>query len=295
MNIRSFTLLLQALFCSVFFASCKDWSKVKLPEGEAFDHIRFLYHLQNKELDESSGLSLSRDGRMWSHNDSNGEACLFSFDSSGQFLKKLYLEDTENVDWEDLSTVHYGGDEFILVADTGNNWRNRKQSPIYVAPIATQEKQLRPIKFSVSFGGEVINCESVAYDESSENLFLLEKNYDESARLYYIDTFMTGAQLRQAQELCRLNLETATAMDIKGNKAAILTLEKIYLFGKKDDESWLKAFKRKAKIIHFPEILPQPEALCFSLDGNSILISSETGDYGLAKAPIYEILLEGAK
>lgn len=295
MNMRGFTILSILLTLLVCVSSCKDWSKVEIPKGEAFNYIRFLHKLEDAGLDESSGLVMDKAGFLWSHNDSQGEPVLFRFDAQGKSLGKVTLSGVENVDWEDLSLVNYEGQEFILQSDIGNNWHRRDECPLYLIPTTGIGSEVNVLRtFTVSFGGESINCESVAYDDATDTLYLVEKNYDESARLYFIESFMAGDDKREAVELCRLDLEIVTAMDLKGSKAAILTPKVIHYYEKGLEQSWQDVFTRKSKKIALPEILPQAEGLCFSHDTQFLLMSSETDGHGLDLTQIYKIDLKAA-
>ena len=265
---------------------------------EAYGYLRYSHALEDSALDESSGMILGPKGSIWSHNDSQGEACLFVFPKDGKQSRKLSLANLENVDWEDLARVSYQKKDYVLVCDTGNNWHKRKESFLHLCELPKDVQSSQRLRLektvSVRFNEEVINCESIAYDESKDSLYLIEKNYETSTRLYKINDFMLGASERNAEELCILNLEIATAMDISrdGFSAAVLTPKAIHVYQRLESETWDEAFKKKSLNIALPKVLPQAEALCFTADGKSVLISTEIDGHGLKFTPIYEVSLE---
>ncbi len=78
-------------------------------------------------LNETSGL-LCLDGKIWTFNDSEGEAALYAFETtSGSILKKTIIKNAVNVDWEDITEDK----SHIFVADVGNNYASRDTMTIY--------------------------------------------------------------------------------------------------------------------------------------------------------------------
>ena len=298
MNMPSFTLLSRILFSSVFllFASCKDWSKAELPQSAYFDYLEFSHRLLAPEMGENSGIVVDRRGIMWGHNDSNGQARLFAFDQKGEFQSELTLDGVENVDWEDIATVNHQGSEYLLISDTGNNWHGREESPLYLVkrPDSLEAKmKVKPQRtITVRFEGDAIDCESITYDEETDTLFLVEKNYTKLAYVYSISNFMTSPESKRiAKKITQLHIETATAMDSRENKIIILTPYAVYLYERKEYETWTQALSAKPLRYDVPEILPQTEGLCFSHDGRYLFFSSETDGYGIGQTPIYRIRL----
>ena len=77
----------------------------------------------DNHLPEASGLAYSgrTDGVLWSLNDKGGEDRVFAISEQGERLVDLLLEDTKNVDWEDIAISLDDGVSYIYVSDTGNN------------------------------------------------------------------------------------------------------------------------------------------------------------------------------
>ena len=76
---------------------------------------------------ETSGL-MRFNNEIFTHNDSGGETALYSLDTlSGNIIESTYLNETSNVDWEDITVDA----DFTYVGDFGNNLGNRTDLKIY--------------------------------------------------------------------------------------------------------------------------------------------------------------------
>ncbi|MFB6317732.1 T9SS type A sorting domain-containing protein [Saccharicrinis sp. FJH54] len=83
-------------------------------------------HLDNL-VSESSGLEIV-DGRLISHNDSEGLPELFELDTvSGGIKRTIFLKNASNTDWEAVCS----DDDYIYVGDFGNNYGARTNLKIY--------------------------------------------------------------------------------------------------------------------------------------------------------------------
>ena len=82
------------------------------------------------QIDESSGL-IYLDGRLITHNDSEGVASLYEIDSlTGNVIREVAILNATNHDWED---VCYDA-EYIYIGDFGNNNGSRTDLKIYRIP-----------------------------------------------------------------------------------------------------------------------------------------------------------------
>lgn len=86
------------------------------------------------ELYESSALEWASDSTFFTINDSGNDPELFEFDQKGNILQVWDLEDwgCKNEDWEALAR----DDEFLYVADFGNNRNTRRNLRIYKLSLA---------------------------------------------------------------------------------------------------------------------------------------------------------------
>jgi len=141
---------------------------------------------------ETSGL-LCSDGKIWTFNDSGGEAALYCLDAgSGSLIRKTIVRSAANVDWEDVTE----DETHIFVADVGNNFGNRDSLTIYRIPktaLLTEEPVLIHdgiITFSYTedlvrreSGYSNLDCEALlAFGDS---LYLFSKDWIEESTSVY--------------------------------------------------------------------------------------------------------------
>jgi len=82
-------------------------------------------------LNEASGIELSPDGTIWTHNDSGNEAKIYQIDDQCNVIRTVNLLGVSNNDWEDLAL----SDSLILyVGDFGNNLNTRTNLAVYFFP-----------------------------------------------------------------------------------------------------------------------------------------------------------------
>ena len=98
----------------------------------------------SKILDETSGLEMI-DNTLVTINDSGNEPILYFMNQKGKIVSKRKVSGFKNTDWEDITK----DEEFIYVADMGNNYDTRRDLSIIKIPINENSKQnIAEIKFN---------------------------------------------------------------------------------------------------------------------------------------------------
>ena len=97
----------------------------------------------SKKIDETSGLEIV-DGQFITHNDSGGDPKLYYLDKEGKIVFERTLDGVKNNDWEDITK----DDQFIYVANMGNNFDTRKNLSIVKTPIDPSSNKAELIEFS---------------------------------------------------------------------------------------------------------------------------------------------------
>lgn len=98
----------------------------------------------SKILDETSGLEMI-DNTLVTINDSGNEPILYFMNQKGKIISKRKVSGFKNTDWEDITK----DEEFIYVADMGNNYDTRRDLSIIKIPINENSKQnITEIKFN---------------------------------------------------------------------------------------------------------------------------------------------------
>ena len=108
-----------------------------IPEDQSFDSAEIIETVVlPKIINETSGLEILNDVFI-THNDSGGEPSLYFFNLSGEIINSIKLEkesfwEIYNNDWEDITA----NEDYIYIADTGNNFGNRDNLNIIKVKIA---------------------------------------------------------------------------------------------------------------------------------------------------------------
>jgi hypothetical protein len=79
-----------------------------------------------QKVQETSGLA-RRGQVIWTINDSGDKAAIYGLDQQGKVIKKLFIGNGHNTDFEELSQ----DETYLYVADTGDNWGERKVLTVY--------------------------------------------------------------------------------------------------------------------------------------------------------------------
>lgn len=95
-------------------------------------------------LDETSGLEII-ENTLVTINDSGNEPTLYFMNQKGEITSKRRINGFKNTDWEDITK----DEEFIYIADIGNNYDTRKDLSIIKIPIQENSKHsIEEIKFN---------------------------------------------------------------------------------------------------------------------------------------------------
>ncbi|MGD8345829.1 MAG: hypothetical protein PVI83_01170 [Lysobacterales bacterium] len=264
--------------------------------------------LENRKLNEASGLQALADDAFLIHNDEKNE--LFVIDGRGRHLGSFELEGAKNRDWEDLARVPGPSGPLIVVADTGDNQAKRGKVRLYFFPAPDPdhygEKHESIHRLEVRYPDGPRDVESVAYDPSGRRILLLSKR-DQPPRLYGVPlttalenkkteanfiTTVPGFRPPTKRDILvnptrGLWVSQPTGMDISpdGRMAAVITYRSLYVFHRDDGQDWAEAFRTQPV-----EYLGPPgtydEAVAFSTDGKTVYVTTER-----RPAPVYRLVL----
>ena len=194
-----------------------------------------------KIINETSGLEFYNNNFI-THNDSGGEPSLYVFNEMGEVIETIGLNknpdfEIENNDWEDITNDN----EYLFVADTGNNFGNRDNLNIIRVSKGTDFMVDGIIKISYSdqesffprpkhkYDAEaiiVIEDKIALFSKDRENLntdlYLVDKNQNGSQILtsevsYDVNTLITGGDFDEDRNLLAL-----VSYNSKGNQYLLL-------------------------------------------------------------------------
>jgi len=222
-------------------------------------------HPLSKTIEETSGLEII-DNMLITHNDSGGEPALYYLDKEGKIVDTRKITGVKNNDWEDVTR----DDEFIYVANMGNNFDTRKNLSIIKIPI----------KKSLNETVEVINF---LYPEQKKfNTIYSKSQYDAEGIVSINDDLIifTKNKLKKITEVYSLpktSKSIVTGSDYN-NKLKLLALtstinfKKYYLILIKDFS--LKNKRHQIETYEIPIGKTQVEAVKI-INKNTFWISSE--------------------
>ena len=281
-----------------------------------FGEAQFIGNIANKKIDEASGMAASRRYKdlLWLNNDSGDDAVIYALSDKGKDMGEVHLANAGNIDWEDMASFEWNHKPYLLIADTGDNKGRRKNCTLYIIEEPVRDANdvfsstVRPrwqINFQYEDGPR--DCEAVCVDVAAKRCLLLSKR-DESPQLYSVplfppsgQSFVTAEKIAQVFTIPRPGLEDLiqpygenrsqpTAMDMTsdGQTLVILTYKHAYLYLKEKHQTWASCLQADPVIIYLPLVglnsLVQREAICFSLDGRSLFLTSEK-----LPAPLYRL------
>ena len=207
----------------LFGCSNKEIDSAEIDSAEIVSKI-----VLPKIINETSGLEFYNNNFI-THNDSGGEPSLYVFNEMGEVIETIGLDknpdfEIENNDWEDITNDN----EYLFVADTGNNFGNRDNLNIIRVSKGTDFMVDGIIEISYSdqesffprpkhkYDAEaiiVIEDKIALFSKDRENLntdlYLVDKNQNGSQILtsevsYDVNTLITGGDYDEDRNLLAL-------------------------------------------------------------------------------------------
>lgn len=283
-----------------------------------------IFEVGFEPIREMSGLVKSKryEDVYWVHNDSGNKARLFAIDGKGKVIypgwKDVYgeqpvegkaqwqghsIEIAANVDWEDIAV----DDEFIYVAEMGNNGNARRDLGVYVIPelnpravAETRSLKFLPIRFpdQNQFPGEQWHYDVESIFVFKKKLYFISKHrqpgeitkYERGAVLYRLDTEFTDKFNVLTPVERHEDITFATSADVSpdGNRLAVLSYSQLWIF---DKPRWGDRFfsSTSYKLDLDISVMGGSEAVAW-VDGETIWIGSENRSVFSVKAdqvPVY--------
>ena len=263
---------------------------------------RELSQLEDARINESSGIaaSIRYKDAFWTHNDSGDSARIFLIDKEGRTLAVVVIKGVSAVDWEDIASFRLGNEDYVLIADTGDNARKRESYVLYIirepaigihssakeAPVVEVEPDSR-IRFRYENGP--LDSEAVAVDPAESTIYLVSKDVGECTVYFMPFPAKESKEPNIAKPIARLKVSYANGMDISpdGKRAVVLTYGDAYEYSRGESETWARAFSREPRLIKAPA-RKQGESICYGPDGKTLYLTSEDVHQPLWEIPVIE-------
>ena len=174
-----------AFVVSCLLVACGDDSASSV--GDADIAVEEVARLPRK-MQESSGLAFIG-GSLWTINDSGNAAEIYRLSPQGSEQQTVEITGIENIDWEALAH----DDEFIYIADIGNNFNGRDFLIIYRIPVpGVMDEAVVPVISTLTYldresGGNPAshNFDAEGLAVKGDELWLFTKNRaDGNSNLY---------------------------------------------------------------------------------------------------------------
>ncbi len=147
-------------FLGVFFCIISIIGKT---QNDVYDiviqnKIKPLFDSLPGELDENSGFFIS-DNSFYLINDSGGQNCIYQIGRNGQIVKRIFIRNAMNVDWEEI-ILHQGT---ACIGDFGNNFGDRTNLCVYKTdfPPENLSEAVNVGRIDFSFEDYVVNSSHV--------------------------------------------------------------------------------------------------------------------------------------
>lgn len=268
------------------------------------DSLTTLYALPNK-LKEVSGIVYTPNtDLLWTLEDRGNTNAIYGIDSNGKIEKTITIENTENIDWEDITKDAEGN---LYIGDFGNNDNERTNLSIYkIDKNALTAESTNPV-YKVSFAyPEQKNFPpkktEMFYDvegffEFKNNFYLFTKNrskgFDGTAFIYKIPntpSFHQAVLMGEFKTCGAYNHCAVTSATISPDetKVAVLTHDKLFLFKNFQEDDFLNGTKTVLELNHFS----QKEAACFTDNEHLFIADERTKSVG---GNVYEVTIKMLK
>lgn len=293
----------------MFFSGCSSSSSRNstAASSSSYGSARTTGTITDGEITESSGIAASKcqTDVYWTHNDSGDDAYIFALNKNGTKLGTWKVTNAENVDWEDIA-LHKdnAGKCFIYIGEIGDNESKRDERVIYrVAEpkaglenaSATKQQPLtsepaETIRFT--YPDRRHNAETLLVHPKTADIYIVTKRVSGPAGVYRLKSVFGKDGTVKAEKVADVSVPAIpngflTGGDISpdGKRVVICDYSGAYEFtlpmdSKNFDDIWLQT----------PEIIDvgkrkTGEAVTYSPDGNSIILTSEGRN-----SPIIEVL-----
>ena len=257
-----------------------------------------LVELEDRAVTESRGIVASRrsPGVFWTHNDSGDGPIIYAFDRQGRSRGRWRVAEAQAVDWEDIAAGPgpRAGVSYLYIGDIGDNGTGRDYVTVYRVPEPeiTADTSAPAGGKRVTEPAEAIrlkypdgrhNAETLMVHPVTGDLYILTKDFASATGVYKLKAPLTTTGVNTLMRVGEVSVPNIiggliTGGDISPDGRKIILCD--YLSGyevslpadAKDefDQIWTQPM---ATVELGPR--KQGEAVCYSLDGSSILATSE--------------------
>ncbi|MDP2173753.1 MAG: hypothetical protein Q8M98_02195 [Candidatus Cloacimonadaceae bacterium] len=262
---------------------------ILLPIFSAIGFIMISAHPVNEaivedlRIDEASGIAASfkTEGILYTHNDSGGEAAVYTLNQRGLMPAKLMLFGIKNRDWEDIAVSRdpKDGRSYVFVGEIGDNGARYYSVFVYRFEEPALVDTILPIrsidKIEIRYEDGPRDAEALFVDPKSGDIYIISKR-EEKVGLYQIAYPQSFKDVNTAKKVATLPMTMVTAADISPNGKYIMvkTYTGVVRYSRSGKTTIAKAMGKKPKPMPY-KIEPQGEAIGWGYDGKGYFCISE--------------------
>jgi hypothetical protein len=222
-------------------------------------------------------------GYFWVHNDSGDGANVYLIDSTALLKVRVEIEGVKALDIEDISRFKVGEENFLILADIGNNRRNREVLSLYVIeePQIDFNDKLTSLKvplhreIKLKYADKRRDAEALFVDPLDNQIYILSKRDLESTVFTFpLQTNKSEVHILQPKLALPFTFTTAADISADGKYIVAKNLTAVYIWERNNSDSILETLKQAPRNISYT-IEPQGEAICFDLHNRYLYTISE--------------------
>jgi len=276
---KYFPLIITAIVI-ISFKSCiktLEASESPLPIfTNTFDSVPIIKKI-NSAIHETSGIADSKlnPGNIWVQEDSDNPPQLYLIDHNGSVVKKIYIKDVVNRDWEDMLLA---GNE-IYIGEIGDN---NMVYPVYSfykfsEPMLSADTVYDAIDIKFVYPDGSHDAEAFLVDAVTKDIFIITKR-DQSSKIYKLSYPYKIATINAASFVGNLSYTgvVSAAISPDGKEIIVKTYTTLFYYSRNNNEDIGETLKGEySKIGYMPE--PQGEAVTFAINNSGFFTLSEKG------------------
>lgn len=237
-------------------------------------------------LSEISGIipSSFQKGNFWVHNDSGDKAQVYLIGSNARLKATVRLEGVNVVDCEDIAKTVIDNKPYLILADIGNNLRNREVLSLYLFPEPNLNDSIKSIsipnekiqKIDFKYSDKKRDAEAIFVDQQKQEIFIVSKRDFHSTVFSFPLSATSSEKLITLSPQLKLPFTFVTSADMSSDGKFILikNLTSVFLWERNLNDSVIQTLATSFKEIPY-EVEPQGEAICFDAEGNFFYTISE--------------------
>jgi hypothetical protein len=260
-----------ALLLILLIFSCKK-EEIKYP---------IKYPIARGMVDEASGIADSKKnaGYLWVQQDSDNPTELALISHKGQFLKKIFLQNTSNRDWEDiqLGPGPNPSKGYIYLGDIGDNSAVFSTYFIYRFPEPDKKTDtvhnIEKISFKYPDGSH--DAEAFLVEPETKDIYIITKREPQSG-VYLLKYPYSAAEVNTVSFVGRLPYNNVVSASIQpdGKGVALKTYFDIKYYARGTEASIGAALQNSFTQLPYQAEI-QGEAISFTLDNKGYFTLGE--------------------